>query len=136
MNEVDAVICEPDPDTGYFIVEMRLCGCAVPAIIDTGSSCLVMSRDVCLQLQPGLEVALNAAKPIAEAVGIAGVSTEARMVRVKKVSIGPYTLRDVDCMVVDCKLHDEKQADVPILGMQALRQLKLLFDGDRLEITQ
>ncbi len=99
---------------GHFAARMQLNGFAVTMLVDTGASAIVLSASDAgaVGVDPKR---LSFSVPVQTANGIAYCAA----MRLREVSIGPITLRDVDALVAKPGVLRES-----LLGISFLRQLR------------
>lgn len=119
------VILEADGQ-GHYATEATINGRRIVALVDTGASAVAFSRSEAERLgidyRQGRKIRVNTA---------AGQS-EAHVVTLDDVRVGPIQLRNVEAMVS----VEANSPAVVLLGMSFLRRLDMVTDGRRLRLMQ
>lgn len=110
---------------GHFVANMTIDGARVPMLVDTGASTIVLRPADAQAL--GIDTqALSFSVPVQTANGTA----YAAAVRLRRVSIGPIDLQDLDALVTPPGALKES-----LLGLNFLRRLRSYeFSGDFLTL--
>jgi len=119
------VILEADA-RGHYATEVAINGRRVVALVDTGASTVALSRSEAERL--GLDY--RQGRRIK--VGTASGQSEAHLVTLNEVQLGPIVLRGVEATVS----VESNAPAVALLGMSFLRRLDMVTDGRRLRLMQ
>ena len=119
------VILEADA-RGHYATEVAINGRRVVALVDTGASTVALSRSEAERL--GLDY--RQGRRIR--VGTASGQSEAHLITLNEVQLGPIVLRGVEATVS----VESNAPAVALLGMSFLRRLDMVTDGRQLRLMQ
>jgi aspartyl protease family protein len=121
----DGTVEVPRAEDGHYYLTATLDGVAVPFMVDTGASGMVLAAKDAGRL--GIDLA--GLKFYGEASTANGVVRTAR-VTLDEVVLGPFRNRDFGAFVTEGDL------DQSLLGMDYLGQFRMEFDGGKLVLRQ
>ncbi|MBI5899654.1 MAG: TIGR02281 family clan AA aspartic protease [Rhodocyclales bacterium] len=111
---------------GHYATEVAINGRRIVALVDTGASTVAFSRSEAERL--GLDY--RQGRRIK--VGTASGQSEAHLITLNEVQVGPIVLRGVEATVS----VEANAPAVTLLGMSFLRRLDMVTDGRRLKLMQ
>lgn len=112
-------------DDGFFYASGRINDTPVRFLVDTGANTIALNRSYAERI--GIDYKNGQRGVATTASGVAPMY----LVKLKRVSIGEITLRDVDAGVLL-----SEHPNVPLLGMSFLGKLDMVRDGKRLELKR
>jgi len=113
--------------SGHFLVDARINGRSVDAVVDTGATMVALRYEDARQM--GL---IKPSDAFDQRVGTANGVARARLVRLSSVKVGPVTVNDVDALVAA-----PGALGINLLGMTFLRRLaRFEVSGSVLELER
>lgn len=119
----ETVTIAPDPN-GMYYIHGSINGFQVSFVVDTGATLISMNRNEARRI--GLDYKLKGVEALAET---ASGHSKIYLVKLKEVTIGNITLRDVDASV-----HDDDFPTVILLGNSFLGRINMNREGMLLQL--